>query len=55
MMRIGSVPHTPASTGVRRTTGSTSDAISSTMALASPNGIKPASEPCPAMRKRPEL
>ncbi len=34
--RIGSVPHTPASTGVRRTTGSTSSAISITIALASP-------------------
>ena len=34
--RIGSVPHTPASTGVLFTTGSTSLAISITIALASP-------------------
>jgi hypothetical protein len=32
----GSVPQTPASTGVSRTTGSTSPAISMTIALASP-------------------
>ena len=36
MMRNGSVPQTPASTGVSRTTGSTSRAMSTTMALASP-------------------
>ena len=36
MRRNGSVPHTPASTGVSLTTGSTSPAISMTMALASP-------------------
>ena len=34
--RNGSVPHTPASTGVSFTTGSTSAAISTTIALASP-------------------
>jgi hypothetical protein len=34
--RNGSVPHTPASTGVRLTTGSTSRAMSITIALASP-------------------
>jgi hypothetical protein len=55
MSRKGSVPQTPASTGVRRTTGSTSLAISITIALASPYGIIPASEPRPAIRKRPEL
>ena len=36
MMRNGSVPQTPASTGVSRTTGSTSLAMSWTIALASP-------------------
>ena len=36
MMRNGSVPQTPASTGVSRTTGSTSRAMSMTIALASP-------------------
>ena len=36
MMRNGSVPLTPASTGVFFTTGSTSAAISITIALASP-------------------
>ncbi len=36
MMRKGSVPQTPASTGVARTTGRTSRAMSTTMALASP-------------------
>ena len=36
MSRNGSVPHTPASTGVSRTTGSTSRAMSSTIAFASP-------------------
>ena len=45
--RNGSVPHTPASTGVSRTIGSTSWPISSTIALASPYGIRPASEPRP--------
>ena len=34
--RNGSVPLTPASTGVSRTTGSTSPAISTTIAFASP-------------------
>jgi hypothetical protein len=34
--RNGSVPQTPASTGVSRTTGSTSRAMSSTIAFASP-------------------
>jgi hypothetical protein len=34
--RNGSVPHTPASTGVSRTIGSTSAPISITIALASP-------------------
>ena len=36
MSRNGSVPHTPASTGVSRATGSTSRAMSMTIALASP-------------------
>ncbi len=36
MSRNGSVPQTPASTGVSRTIGSTSAAISTTIALASP-------------------
>jgi hypothetical protein len=35
---------------VSGTTGNTSDAISMTIAFASPNGIIPASEPWPAMR-----
>ena len=34
--RNGSVPHTPASTGVSFTTGSTSRAMSTTIAFASP-------------------
>ncbi len=55
MTRNGSVPHTPASTGVSRTTGSTSAAISTTIWLASPYGSSPASEPRPAIRYRPEL
>ena len=55
MRRNGSVPQTPASTGVSRTIGSTSAAISTTIALASPYGIRPDREPRPAMRKRPEL
>ena len=45
-----STPQTPASTGVSRTIGSTSWPISSTIALASPYGISPASEPRPAIR-----
>ena len=53
--RVGSVPQTPASTGVPGTTGSTSPAISITIALASPYGMQPASDPRPFMRKRPEL
>ena len=36
MIRNGSVPLTPASTGVRATTGSTSLAISSTISFALP-------------------
>ncbi len=36
MSRNGSVPQTPASTGVSRATGSTSRAMSITIALASP-------------------
>ena len=44
------MPLTPASTGVFLTTGSTSPAISTTIALASPYGISPASEPRPAIR-----
>jgi hypothetical protein len=36
MSRNGSVPHTPARTGVSRTTGRTSAAMSMTMAFASP-------------------
>jgi hypothetical protein len=36
MMRKGSVPQTPANTGVLRTMGNTSRAISTTMAFASP-------------------
>ncbi len=55
MLRNGSVAQTPASTGVFFTTGSTSAAISITIALASPYGIRPDSEPRPAIRKRPEL
>ena len=50
MSRNGSVPHTPASTGVSRTIGSTSAAISTTIAFASPYGMRPASEPRPAIR-----
>src|SRR6185295_12175576 len=45
--RNGSVPHTPASTGVSLTTGSTSRAMSTTIAFASPYGSSPASEPRP--------
>ena len=55
MSRNGSLAHTPASTGVSFTTGSTSPAISITMPFASPYGISPASDPRPAMRYRPEL
>ena len=55
IIRNGSVPQTPAKTGVSFTTGSTSLAISMTIWLASPYGIIPASDPRPAMRKRPEL
>ena len=55
MTRNGSVPLMPARTGVRFTTGSTSLAISMTMALASPYASSPDSEPRPAMRNRPEL
>ena len=51
----GSVPLTPANTGVRFTTGSTSRAMSTTMSLALPYAMRPASEPRPAMRYRPEL
>ena len=36
MSRNGSVPQTPASTGVSRTTGSTSRAMSTTISFASP-------------------
>lgn len=36
-------------------TGNTSLAISSTIAFASAKGNKPANEPLPAIRKRPEL
>ena len=50
MSRNGSVPQTPARTGVSRTMGSTSPAISTTMAFASPYGSSPASEPRPAIR-----
>ncbi len=46
----GSVPQTPASTGVSRTTGSTSRAMSTTISFASPNGISPASDPRPPIR-----
>ena len=56
MTRVGSVPFTPAITGVSRTTGSTSRSpISMTMALASPMGSSPALEPWPAIRYLPEL
>ncbi len=48
--RNGSVPQTPASTGVSRTTGSTSRAMSTTIAFASPYGIRPDSEPRPPIR-----
>ncbi len=55
MSRNGSVPQTPARTGVRSTTGMTSRAISITIALASPYGSSPDSDPRPAILKRPEL
>ena len=48
--RNGSVPQTPAMTGVSRTMGRTSWPISSTIEFASPYGISPASEPRPAIR-----
>ena len=48
--RNGSVPQTPASTGVSFTTGSTSRAMSTTIAFASPYGSSPASEPRPPIR-----
>ena len=54
--RIGSVPITPAITGVSLTTGRTSRSpISFTIALASPKARMPARLPCPAIRNRPEL
>ena len=49
-LQNGSVPFTPAITGVEVTTGSTSRAISMTMSLALPKASMPASEPRPAMR-----
>ena len=49
-MRKGSVPLTPARTGVCFTTGSTSAAISLTISLALPKARRPAAEPRPAMR-----
>ncbi len=48
--RNGSVPQTPAMTGVSRATGRTSPPISMTIALASPYGMMPAREPRPAIR-----
>ena len=53
--RNGSVPQIPARTGVSFTIGSTSRAMSTTIAFASPYGIRPESEPRPPIRKRPEL
>ena len=50
MRRNGSVPQTPARTGVSFTIGRTSPAISMTIAFASPYGMQPASEPRPAIR-----
>ena len=50
MSRNGSVPHTPARTGVSFTTGSTSRAMSTTISFASPYGSRPESEPRPAIR-----
>src|SRR4051794_5540773 len=56
MSRVGSVPLTPAMTGVSCTTRRISRSpMSIMMALASPSGRVPALEPMPAMRKRPEL
>ena len=48
--RNGSVPQTPASTGVSFTIGSTSLAMSTTIAFASPYGSRPESDPRPAIR-----
>ncbi len=54
--RVGSVPLTPAITGVRWTTGRISRSpISITIAFASPSASSPHIELCPAIRKRPEL
>ena len=54
--RVGSVPLTPAITGVRPTTGRISRSpISITIALASPSASRPHMELWPAIRKRPEL
>jgi hypothetical protein len=50
MSRNGSVPQTPASTGVCSTIGNTSRAMSTTIAFASPYGRRPDSEPRPAIR-----
>ena len=56
MSRVGSVPLTPAITGVSSTAGRISRSpISIMIALASPSGSVPAFEPIPAIRKRPEL
>ena len=48
--RKGSVPLTPARTGVWLTTGRTSWAISLTISLALPKARSPAEDPRPAMR-----
>ena len=48
--RNGSVPQTPASTGVSWTIGSTSRDMSTTIAFASPYGSSPESDPRPAIR-----
>lgn len=49
-LQNGSVPFTPASTGVDLTTGSTSRAMSTTISFALPYASSPASEPRPAIR-----
>src|SRR5258708_8028506 len=51
----GSVPQTPARTGESLTIVKTSLAISMTIALASPYGIRRDMEPRPAIRHRPLL
>ncbi len=55
MIMNGSVALTPASTGVLLTTVSTSHAISFTMALAFPYGMRPGQRTASRHPKRPEL